>query len=123
MVMLGISDFFSKLHLGSRIRKFNDHLLSECTVQNNFILINALPCLRLRGNAPSFQEGVHLEIDRVSVLPGPEIVFRLVHQKSSANFGKSATNFGKSSANFTKTLMQHTHEGYIRNEVKVFLCL
>jgi hypothetical protein len=31
------------------------------------------------------------------VLPGPEIVFRQVHQKSSANFGKSSANFHKTS--------------------------
>ncbi len=47
------------------------------------------------------------------MLPGPEIVFRPVHQKSLANFGKS-------SANLIKTSMQHTHKGLIQNEVKVF---
>jgi hypothetical protein len=50
------------------------------------------------------------------VLQGPEIAFRPVHQKSSANFGKSL-------AIFTKTSMQHSHEGSIRYEMKVFLCL
>jgi hypothetical protein len=47
------------------------------------------------------------------VLPGPEIVFRPVYKKSSANSGKC-------SANFTKTSMQYTPTGSIRNEVKVF---
>jgi hypothetical protein len=41
------------------------------------------------------------------VLPGLEIVFWPVHQKSSANFGK----FEQSSANFPKTSMQNTQEG------------
>ncbi len=47
------------------------------------------------------------------MLPGPEIVFRPVYQKSSANSGKC-------SANFTKTSMQYTPTGSIRNEVKVY---
>jgi hypothetical protein len=32
-----------------------------------------------------------------TLLPGPEIAFRPVHQKSSANLGKSSANLGKSS--------------------------
>jgi hypothetical protein len=40
---------------------------------------------------------------RVTVVRGPEIVFRPLHQIISANFGTSL-------ANFTKTSMQHSHE-------------
>jgi hypothetical protein len=52
----------------------------------------------------------------LSVLPGPEIVFRPVYKKSLANFRKSL-------ADVTKTSMQHTNKGSIRNEVEVFLWL
>jgi hypothetical protein len=49
----------------------------------------------------------------IPVLPGPEIVFQPVYQKSSANSGKCL-------ANFTKTSMQYTPTGSIRHEVEVF---
>jgi hypothetical protein len=49
------------------------------------------------------------------VLPGPEIVFRLEHKKSSDNSGKRQIS--------QKRHCNIQHEGSIRNKVHVFLCL
>jgi hypothetical protein len=51
-----------------------------------------------------------------SVLPGPEIAFRPVHQKSSANFEKS-------SANLILTSMQRSTQRPIEMKIKFCLCL
>jgi hypothetical protein len=52
----------------------------------------------------------------ISVLPGPEIVFRPVHKKSSANLGKGL-------ANVTKKSMQRQLKGQFEMKFKFVFVL